>query len=144
MDRLAEDGCAHALGEVIPPSRLALRFVREALSAHGAIEGTIEDVRRFVANVRLTEVALAPLRALEAVYCASIPEDIFGSSRIIGEGTSNLHEKEFAIPVISVIPITVRRPLDDFYSIVYSSQLTSVRRHRLVLVDVSRRRLEPI
>lgn len=46
----------------------------------------------------------------------------YGSSRITGKDALDLHEKEFAIP------ITVRHPLDDLYSIVYSFQLTRVHR----------------
>ena len=46
----------------------------------------------------------------------------FGSSRITGKDALDLHEKEFAIPV------TVRHPLDDLYSIVYSFQLPRVHR----------------
>ena len=45
-----------------------------------------------------------------------------GSSRITGKDALDLHEKEFAIPV------TVRHPLDDLYSIVYSFQLPRVHR----------------
>jgi hypothetical protein len=48
--------------------------------------------------------------------------DFFGSSRITGKDALDLHEKEFAIPV------TVRHPFDDLYSIVYSFQLTGVHR----------------
>jgi hypothetical protein len=60
MDRLAEAGCDDALVGVGQPGRLALEFVREAHSAHDAIEGAIEDVRRAVPNARLIEAALAP------------------------------------------------------------------------------------
>ncbi|VVP17522.1 hypothetical protein PS900_03676 [Pseudomonas fluorescens] len=60
MDRLAEAGCDDALVGVGQPGRLALEFVREAPSAHGAIEGAIEDVRRAVPNARLIEAAFAP------------------------------------------------------------------------------------
>ena len=42
------------------------------------------------------------------------PEQKLGSSRITGKDALDLHEKEFAIPV------TVRHPLDDLYSVVYS------------------------
>ncbi|MNN66565.1 hypothetical protein D3C81_1821500 [compost metagenome] len=59
MDRLAEEGCDDALVGVGQPGRLALEFVREAPSAHDAIEGAIEDVRRAVPNARLIEAALA-------------------------------------------------------------------------------------
>ncbi len=45
-----------------------------------------------------------------------------GSSRIAGKDALDLHEKEFAIPV------TVRHPLNDLYSIVYSFQLLRVHR----------------
>ena len=45
-----------------------------------------------------------------------------GSSQIAWKDTLDLHEKEFAIPV------TLRHPLDDFYSIVYPFQLTGVHR----------------
>ena len=45
-----------------------------------------------------------------------------GSSRITGKDALDLHEKEFAIPV------TVRHPFDDLYSIIYSFQLTRVHR----------------
>jgi hypothetical protein len=60
MDRLAEEGCDDALVGIGQPGRLALEFVREASSAHNAIEGAIEDVRRAVPNARLIEAALAP------------------------------------------------------------------------------------
>ncbi|MNY68834.1 hypothetical protein D3C86_2066620 [compost metagenome] len=38
LDRLAEEGCDDALVGVGQPGRLALEFVREAPSAHDAIE----------------------------------------------------------------------------------------------------------
>ena len=60
VERLAEEGCDDALVGVGQPGRLALEFVREAPSAHEAIEGAIEDVRRAVPSARLIEVALAP------------------------------------------------------------------------------------
>lgn len=60
MDRLAEEGCDDALVGVGQPGRLALEFVREAPSAHDAIEGAKEDVRRAVPNARLIESTLAP------------------------------------------------------------------------------------
>jgi len=60
LDRLAEEGCDDALVGVGQPGRLALEFVREAASAHDAIEGAIEDVRRTLPNARLIEAALAP------------------------------------------------------------------------------------
>jgi len=60
VERLAEEGCDDALVGVGQPGRLALEFVREAASAHDAIEGAIEDVRRAVPNARLIEAALAP------------------------------------------------------------------------------------
>ena len=60
MDRLAEEGCDDALVGIGQPGRLALEFVREASSAHNAIEGAIEDVRRAVPNARLIEAVLAP------------------------------------------------------------------------------------
>jgi len=60
MNRLAEAGCEDALVGVGQPGRLALEFVREAPSAHDAVEGAIEDVRRAVPNARLIEVAFAP------------------------------------------------------------------------------------
>ena len=60
MDRLAESGCDDALVGVGQPGRLALEFVREAHSAHDAIEGATEDVRRAVPNARLIEAVLAP------------------------------------------------------------------------------------
>ena len=60
IDRLAEEGCDDALVGVGQPSRLALEFVREASSAHDAIEGATEDVRRAVPNARLIEAAFAP------------------------------------------------------------------------------------
>jgi hypothetical protein len=62
VERLAEEGCDDALVGVGQPGRLALEFVREAPTAHDAIEGAIEDVRRAVPNVRLIEAALAPSR----------------------------------------------------------------------------------
>jgi hypothetical protein len=46
----------------------------------------------------------------------------FGSSRITGKDALDLHKEELAIPV------TVRHPLDDLYSMVYSFQLTDVHR----------------
>lgn len=60
MDRLAEAGCDDALVGVGQPGHLALEFVREASSVHGAMAGAIEDVRRAVPNARLIEAALAP------------------------------------------------------------------------------------
>jgi hypothetical protein len=60
VDRLAEEGCDDGLVGVGQPGRLALEFVREARSAHDAIEGAIEDVRRALPNARLIEAALAP------------------------------------------------------------------------------------
>ncbi|WP_047528767.1 hypothetical protein [Pseudomonas sp. 11/12A] len=60
VERLAEEGCDDALVGVGQPGRLALEFVREAPSAHEAIEGAIEDVRRAVPNARLIEAALTP------------------------------------------------------------------------------------
>jgi len=60
VERLAEAGCDDALVGIGQPDRLALEFVREASSAHDAIEGAIEDVRRAVPNARLIEAALAP------------------------------------------------------------------------------------
>ena len=60
VERLAEEGCDDALVGVGQPGRLALEFVREAASAHDAIEGAIEDVRRAVPNARLIEAALTP------------------------------------------------------------------------------------
>ena len=59
-DRLAGEGCDDALVGVGQPGRLALEFVREAPSAHEAIEGATEDVRRAVPNARLIEAAFAP------------------------------------------------------------------------------------
>lgn len=58
VERLAEEGCDDALVGVAQPGRLALEFVREALSVHDAIEGAIEDVRRAVPDARLIESAL--------------------------------------------------------------------------------------
>jgi hypothetical protein len=60
MDRLAEEGCDDALVGVGRTARLALEFVREAPSAHDAIESAKEDVGRAVPNARLIEAALAP------------------------------------------------------------------------------------
>ncbi|ANJ54832.1 hypothetical protein PMA3_06515 [Pseudomonas silesiensis] len=60
VERLAEEGCDYALVGVGQPGRLTLEFVREAASAHDAIEGAIEDVRRALPNARLIEAALAP------------------------------------------------------------------------------------
>ena len=60
MDRLAEAGCDDALVGIGQPGRLALEFVREASSAHNAVEGAIEDVRRAVPSARLIEAVLAP------------------------------------------------------------------------------------
>lgn len=53
IDRLAEDGCDDALVGVGQPGCLALEFVREAPSAHDAVEGAIEDVHRALPNARL-------------------------------------------------------------------------------------------
>jgi hypothetical protein len=60
MNRLAEEGCDDALVGIGQPGRLALEFVREAPSAHDAIEGAIADVRRAVPTARLIEAAFAP------------------------------------------------------------------------------------
>ena len=60
MDCLAEEGCDDALVGVGQPGRLALEFVREASSAHDAIECAKEDMRRAVPNARLIEATLAP------------------------------------------------------------------------------------
>jgi hypothetical protein len=60
MDCLAEEGCDDALVGVGQPGRLALEFFREAPSAHDAIEGAKEDMRRAVPNARLIEATLAP------------------------------------------------------------------------------------
>ena len=53
VERLAEEGCDDALVGVGQPGRLALEFVREAPSAHDAVEGAIEDVHRALPNARL-------------------------------------------------------------------------------------------
>lgn len=71
LDRLAEEGCDDALVGVGQPGRLALEFVREAASAHDAIEGAIEDVRRAVPNARLIDAALTPSLIAGAIHCAS-------------------------------------------------------------------------
>lgn len=55
VERLAEEGCDDALVGVGQPGRLALEFVREAPSAHDAIEGAIEDARRAIPNASLIE-----------------------------------------------------------------------------------------
>ncbi|MGY3173901.1 hypothetical protein ACVWYU_003304 [Pseudomonas sp. TE12234] len=60
VERLAEEGCDDALVGLGQPGRLALEFVREASSAHDAIEGALEDVRRAVSNARLIEASLVP------------------------------------------------------------------------------------
>ena len=60
VERLAEEGCDDALVGVGQPGRLALEFIREALSADDAIEGAIKDVRRTVPNAHLIEVAFTP------------------------------------------------------------------------------------
>jgi hypothetical protein len=60
VERLAEEGCDDALVGVGQPGRLALEFMRDAPSAHDAIEGAVVDVRRAVPNARLIEAALAP------------------------------------------------------------------------------------
>ena len=60
VERLADEGCDDALVGVGQPGCLALEFIREAPSAHDAIEGAIADVRRAVPNARLIEAALAP------------------------------------------------------------------------------------
>ncbi|MGF6113428.1 hypothetical protein [Pseudomonas frederiksbergensis] len=60
VERLAEEGCDDALIGVGQPGRLALEFIRDALSADNAIEGAIKDVRRAVPNAQLIEAALAP------------------------------------------------------------------------------------
>lgn len=60
VEHLAEEGCDDALGGVGQPGRLALEFVREAPSAHDAIQGALGDMRRAIPNARLIETALAP------------------------------------------------------------------------------------
>ena len=60
VERLAEEGCVDALVGVGQPGRLALEFVRDAPSAHAAIEGAIEDVRRAVPDAHLIDAAFAP------------------------------------------------------------------------------------
>jgi len=60
VERLAEEGCDDALVGIGLPGRLALEFVREAFSAHEAIEGAIADVSRALPNARLIETAFAP------------------------------------------------------------------------------------
>ena len=60
IDRLAEEGCDDALVGVGQPGQLGLEFVREAPSAHDAIEGAIENVGRTVPNAHLIEVAFTP------------------------------------------------------------------------------------
>jgi hypothetical protein len=60
VERLAEEGCDDALVGVGQPRRLALEFIRDALSADDAIGGAVKDVRRAVPNPRLIEAALAP------------------------------------------------------------------------------------
>jgi hypothetical protein len=61
-------------------------------------------------------------QSLAALCVATSLHHIFGSSRITGKDALDLHEKELAVSV------TVRHPLDDLYSIVYSFQLTGVHR----------------
>ncbi|TWR74322.1 hypothetical protein FIV40_02840 [Pseudomonas marginalis] len=60
VERLAEEGCDDALVGIGQPGRLALEFVREAPSAHDAVEGAIADVSRALPNARLIEAAFAP------------------------------------------------------------------------------------
>ena len=60
VERLGEAGCDDALVGIGQPGRLALEFTREAPSAHDAIEGAKEDLRRDVPNARLIDAALAP------------------------------------------------------------------------------------
>jgi hypothetical protein len=60
MERLAKAGCDDALVGVGQPGRLALEFIRDALSADDAIESAVKDVRRAVPNARLIEAVLAP------------------------------------------------------------------------------------
>jgi hypothetical protein len=60
VERLAEEGCDDALAGVGQPGRLALEFIRDALSADDAIKGAVKDVRRAIPNARLIEAALAP------------------------------------------------------------------------------------
>jgi len=60
VERLAEEGCGDALVGVGQPGRLALEFIRDALSADDAIEGAVKDVRRAMPNALLIEAALAP------------------------------------------------------------------------------------
>ena len=60
LERLAEEGCDDALAGVGQPGRLALEFIRDALSADDAIQGAVKDVRRAIPNARLIEAALAP------------------------------------------------------------------------------------
>lgn len=58
--RLAEEGCDDALVGIGLPGRLALEFIREAFSAHEAIQGAIADVSRALPNARLIEAVFAP------------------------------------------------------------------------------------
>ncbi|KKX59933.1 hypothetical protein F6476_34215 [Pseudomonas umsongensis] len=60
LELLAEEGCDDALVGVGQLGRLALEFVREAPSAHHAIESAIADVSRALPNARLIEAAFAP------------------------------------------------------------------------------------
>jgi len=55
MDRLAEEGCDDALIGVGQPGRGTLEFVRDAAYARDAIESTLKEVRRAIANARLSE-----------------------------------------------------------------------------------------
>lgn len=56
IERLGEEGCDDALVGIGQPGRLALTFTREAVSAQGAMESALADVRRAVADARLIEV----------------------------------------------------------------------------------------
>jgi predicted DNA-binding transcriptional regulator AlpA len=56
IERLGEEGCEDALVGIGQPGRLALTFTREAVSAQGAMESALADVRRAVADARLIEV----------------------------------------------------------------------------------------
>lgn len=54
------EGSDDALVGVGRAGHLALEFVRKSTSAHDAVEGAIEDVRRGVPIAHLIEAAFAP------------------------------------------------------------------------------------
>lgn len=55
VERLAEEGCDHALVGVSRSGRLSLEFARDAGSAKEAVESALADVRRAVPAAKLIE-----------------------------------------------------------------------------------------